>query len=479
MEFPPCLRKILLYNMLCYRKAAFRRFPYDTMKKDFLFSTLFLAVIYSFSTLLYYSQIFLLYNYYTHSLITEMVSGWAYIAQAIGIVCYMLLYRYKKELFGKRFFLIALCLSQIPIIALSVYSPNGCTLLVMTVLLNIVIGIQTAFAFSLIACRVERRHFALSFAVAYSIGGIMTFLISRINSDILVSYPIILFACILAAIICGLFLMHADLSTSQNEPVSVKQNTSSVVYLCITIALMAVIIALGSNDPVLVEAGNQMNFLLTRIFYAVGLITAALIYDKNPTLGGICALASILYPLLVIMLYREVPIHFFLVGLTDTFMGFYAVYRAGSFLNIASATGRLSLAAFGLCISRIAEGTAIILINLLGFDRLTSFVTAGIVFVPLIILFCYALTIEKKETSVETESLSAAGHTAGPSFDEIYHLTRRESEIVHYLSENKTNGEIADLLCISESTVRFHVSNILKKTDSKNRMDVRHKYLNS
>ncbi|MBQ0065709.1 MAG: response regulator transcription factor [Firmicutes bacterium] len=59
------------------------------------------------------------------------------------------------------------------------------------------------------------------------------------------------------------------------------------------------------------------------------------------------------------------------------------------------------------------------------------------------------------------------------SFSEKYQLTRREEEILEFFVFGKTNKEIADNLFLSESTVRFHVSNILKKTGYKNRNEVK------
>lgn len=48
-------------------------------------------------------------------------------------------------------------------------------------------------------------------------------------------------------------------------------------------------------------------------------------------------------------------------------------------------------------------------------------------------------------------------------------LTPREIEIFNYLVENMTTKEIAEKLCISEKTVRNHISNVILKLDVKNR----------
>ncbi len=42
-------------------------------------------------------------------------------------------------------------------------------------------------------------------------------------------------------------------------------------------------------------------------------------------------------------------------------------------------------------------------------------------------------------------------------------LTERERGVLHLIAKGMTNGEIADSLCISETTVKSHVSNILGK----------------
>ncbi|MEU9107624.1 response regulator transcription factor [Streptomyces xanthophaeus] len=48
-------------------------------------------------------------------------------------------------------------------------------------------------------------------------------------------------------------------------------------------------------------------------------------------------------------------------------------------------------------------------------------------------------------------------------------LTARESEVVSLVSQGMNNGEIAGALYIAESTVKFHMSNILQKTGFRDR----------
>ena len=50
-----------------------------------------------------------------------------------------------------------------------------------------------------------------------------------------------------------------------------------------------------------------------------------------------------------------------------------------------------------------------------------------------------------------------------------YILTKREKEVFKLLVTNKTTKEIADILNISEKTVRNHISNAMQKLGVKGR----------
>ncbi len=55
--------------------------------------------------------------------------------------------------------------------------------------------------------------------------------------------------------------------------------------------------------------------------------------------------------------------------------------------------------------------------------------------------------------------------------EEAEKLTRRESEVLKMMGGGRTNGAIATALLISESTVKFHVKNILLKLGATSRAD--------
>ena len=55
--------------------------------------------------------------------------------------------------------------------------------------------------------------------------------------------------------------------------------------------------------------------------------------------------------------------------------------------------------------------------------------------------------------------------------DSEQHLSPRETDILNMISKGRTNKEIAEVLYISEKTVRNYVSNLFKKISVTNRTE--------
>ena len=57
-----------------------------------------------------------------------------------------------------------------------------------------------------------------------------------------------------------------------------------------------------------------------------------------------------------------------------------------------------------------------------------------------------------------------------------FNLTQRESQILKLILQNYSNKQIANILNIHIDTVKSHVSNILYKTKTQDRLDIFHKF---
>jgi DNA-binding NarL/FixJ family response regulator len=73
-------------------------------------------------------------------------------------------------------------------------------------------------------------------------------------------------------------------------------------------------------------------------------------------------------------------------------------------------------------------------------------------------------------TGRPTNGATAPGAAAATSVAERL-LTRRELEILRLTAEGLSNGQMAKSLWVAEQTVKFHLSNIYRKIDVRNRTE--------
>lgn len=87
------------------------------------------------------------------------------------------------------------------------------------------------------------------------------------------------------------------------------------------------------------------------------------------------------------------------------------------------------------------------------------------------------MAIPRKMAARLVQRLAASSPHAGDSGDPaIEGLTRRETEVLRYLAEGRTDHEIAEALTISTRTVETHVGSILHKLGARNRADAARHY---
>ncbi len=84
-----------------------------------------------------------------------------------------------------------------------------------------------------------------------------------------------------------------------------------------------------------------------------------------------------------------------------------------------------------------------------------------------IAFFFIGILINRKSQQKETLK---AGKASSRQLSELG-LSKREYEVLIHLSEGHSNKEIADLLFVTESTIKTHVSNILLKLDARRRTE--------
>ena len=467
--------------------------------KNFIVCCLIMATVYLLDSLLFFTQFYLLYDFFEAKTINALSTGWAYVAQGAGLAGFIFLYRTKDRISSKRSFQVALFAVEVPVMLMSIFVKNGAVLVCMFVILNIIVGLHTGFTFTLATVHAPISHAGLCFGLAYTIGAFGTWMISLISGGFLTSNSIIFVDCALILLISVLILKYKDAATETvvgscaDDGVKVNEDAVNgkitllrdhakikkiIIFMCIIIAIMAPISSIGSNNDIYVAYAKQLDLLAQRCFYSVGLIAAGLIFDKNRIAGGICTIVSLIYPIVLKMIYQESGMVLMVVGLSYVILGFFAVYRAASFMTLAYESNRMELAPLGLAIARIFEAISVLVLIEIGMGELTSVIVISILMIPLVVLFCFLIKeLFKPEIKVEAETVrELSPDERKATFATHYGLTRREEEIVSFLSEGLSNSEIADNLQLSDSTIRFHVSNILKKTGMKDRNEVGRAY---
>lgn len=442
------------------------------MKKKLFLTNLFsLSLAIASTTILYFAQMNLLYDYFDSNTVYLATISYAYFAQGAGLLLFMLLYRHAPALCRHRFVLAGAMLSFVPIVFATLLVKSGPFLMFLLILTNLLIGYVLGNCFTNLAAFIDEKHIGICWGSAYAIGNLLSWLASQIDATFLTSWKIIPIVCIAIGLTILPILLSEDLPLEKNDSV-VPDKTGSCRYLWILLAilLMSVIYTIGSTDYYMIaETMTTSSTFYTRCMYAAGLFIAGIIYDRSRNLSAVFALASIIYPIMASILLKISFQINLIYCLSYFFLGFFAVYRSCIFISSGNKHKELLyLAGLGLLISRFTEGLIALLNTFITRSQLCGFIVSGILFVPLLIIFCMMILRQpSRQKLTEEEKLTR--------FSEVYHLTRREEEIVTLLLQGATNGEIAEALTISEGTTRFHVSNVLKKTDCKTRNDVVHK----
>ncbi|MBQ7707351.1 MAG: helix-turn-helix transcriptional regulator [Lachnospiraceae bacterium] len=151
------------------------------------------------------------------------------------------------------------------------------------------------------------------------------------------------------------------------------------------------------------------------------------------------------------------------------FFGFFSVYRVVLFTDFAGKSEKLLwIAGMGLMAGRLGDAAGAYS-GMKLMDNISVLVLlAALIFMATVFLFI--LLFQKIYTpAIET------GEAKGKGIEDYCRnrqLSPREQEVFKLIAEGLSNTEVADRLFISENTVKFHMKNILRKTESKNRIEL-------
>ena len=425
--------------------------------------------------------------------------GAGYACQGLGLVIAAVVVRVRPESMGRVAFvaLIALLFACSAPAALS--DSLGGTL-AFGYAMNLLIGVVSAFYLQSLAQFVVERRRGIVFGCGYACSVAASWLLTFAGAPF-AGVPTELIACAafsILAVIVGMVVlddqkpgarsdlpdeMRPDASPSSESafPVSASAGKAPatisrtvVALACITVLLMSMVKNMGFNFPT-ADIGVAVSLELSRLFYAVGLVIAGIVIDRNRKLGGILCMAALVVPFALIALSSEPMPSAVLWAVDYFFYGFFQVFRIVLFVDLAARSERLYLAGFGLMLGRFGDALGVAIGLSLGGSTVALVEVTAALFVACVFMF-YQLFLQLYAPQFQPVAPERSERELFDAFAATYELSPREREMLRQVIDDKTNAEAAAALYVSESTVKFHMRNLLKKTGCKNRVELLAKY---
>ena len=404
--------------------------------------------------------------------ITSMVAG--YVLQAAGVGVFALLLRSRPSLSRKCFYA-ALLLHAVCLIP-AVLSESLAGTLIFGLLMNLFCGvIAGCYLYDLAEKAAEERKAGI-FGAGYGLAILASWFLSLLKGGSIYHSRWMLFVCLLLTVFIGLFVLRSDREGGETEerPPGNKISPELGRFLLLAgglVLLFSMVKNSGFSFPA-TDIRESVNLELSRLCYAAGLILAGVVTDRSRKYSAICALAALVTPFLLLALQGEQISSVFFWVLGYFTFGFYSVYRIILFSDLALKNDALFLSGFGLLFGRLGDAAGEgLCIALTGRLTLLICVTALLFLASVFVFFrvyqhLYLPLAVREKNERERFHHFAAQHDLSP----------REREVLRLLLEQRTNLEIAADLFVSESTVKFHIHNLLKKTGCRNRMELMNLY---
>ena len=419
----------------------------------------------------YISHMYRLQSFFSPEQVDIIALRWNYLAQALGLTVYaFLLWRFPAIVSKRRFF-VRMMLLDAAVIPLALLSGHPALVLWAGLAMNLLHGTVAAAYLTLLGAIVPPGQRGRAFGYAYAVGSLCTYLLSLVADGHLIksSYAVVAYLLFVGANILVVSsaedLPEEDMELEDHE----GRAKSKAVLLFPTLVLMAILSSVGSHYQFQSIADKSVSLELSRSFYAIGLTAAGIATDKNRKMGAVLCFVSLVFPFAQVVLRGQPSLMALTWGLSYLILGFYSVYRAIVFVDLAGQSVRLlPLAALGLAAGRTGEALATVFPEtVLGHEVYGTLLVLAL-FVPLTFLFFFVFLRTHREESPPPSDVEAVFQY----FESEYALTRREGEVLRYLLMGHSNSEISGELYISESTVKFHVKNILRKTGCSNRTQI-------
>ncbi|MDO5156485.1 MAG: LuxR C-terminal-related transcriptional regulator [Eubacteriales bacterium] len=463
-------------------------------KKSTILTTIFIALCFSWTGSSYISWLHQLKQFYDVNFVYIVTESWGgYLPQIAGILTWSYFVATNKKWAFTIPFLTFLCGLDALFVMGCIFPSQSSLVLCSGFIISYLHGILCGFYLTLLAMMVPKQHRGLAFATGYAIGSIASYLLSLPDSgNFLAGKAISVVYLLMIAATIGMLpaiqkqiaqlqtdIPQADLEQSVANATRQPQITDKTTVFRMLLAPAALIFLVTLMNqfmnaiPAISYLNGTIGLEFSRAFYAIGLLLAGYINDKNRRFGPLLCLLALVFSLISLGLYNTPNVTLLLAIIGYITLAFPIVYRVVSFADATDYNKTLLfLAPVGLAIGRLGEATGAYFGLMLTEHHIATIVTLSLLFILISILVytinmaSVVITETEMSVAVETESQPSL------SFEEFYDLSKRECEIFDLILKKASNPAIAESLFVSENTVKFHVKNILHKTDCKNRKEL-------
>ena len=400
--------------------------------------------------------------------VMTMIVGYALQAVGIGAAVYVLRagegIRFRKTAVG------ATGVFILPAV-ISILSSSVWGVLSFGLIMNLVCGVIAGCYLYAAALGADEQRRSRVFGWGYAVSTVFVYLLSLPGKESFLRYRSVLI--VYAVLAAAAAWMTRALPEKRPEAPTARKEYSAREWLLAfaAIFLLSVVRNMGFSFPS-ADLAAGVNLELSRIVYAVGLVIAGYVNDKNRKAGAVCTLASLSVPFVMLAMSGEGVSGIVLWGMDYLFFGFFAVFRVVLTMDMASHSGSLYLAPLGLLAGRLGDAAGTGLCMGFAANRpALILITLGL-FLPALFLFLRLCQKVYMPEAVKERS----EHEIFDEFSMQHDLSAREKEVLKLILAEQTNSQIAETLFVSESTVKFHVHNLLQKTGCRSRQELIGRY---
>ncbi len=321
------------------------------------------------------------------------------------------------------------------------------------------------------------RMHGIIYGIAGAVGGIASYLIVLPLGGRLYTGDLAYIVYVITAIVLIVLIRCIDCEKARSlAKEAATEGDRKIPILCFAFIILAcATMNMGYMQPMADVSNGEISVELARAFSAVGLIIAGIVIAYSRHCGLILCVCSLLNPFICIALMTYSALKTPLWIVTYIFTGFYSIFCIVVFADMAEEYG-LWVAGLGMMSRRIGEiigsGTGMLLskhpVVLIGIN--TVFFIGTIFAAAMFWRYVYN---DNTKPAVAADEIGKSMEDIFLEFAMKYDISDREKDVLKCILEGKSNSETAGELFISENTVKFHIKNILKKTGTSNRKELR------